>query len=277
MNIAIISSSNDPAGVNIRKQLIELFKFEDTNETFDDNPIYQYAKIKNNTIKSYLINDDLIYSDNIDKKINADVFIFASKHRSKENTKSFAVHSIGNWDTAELGGKEKTLCISSAVLLKSLFIELNENGRDSGYEITLEATHHGPFVEKPAVFIEIGSTLEEWSNKTNGEIIAKTIINSLKNQNHSYKIAVGIGGPHYCSNFNKVMLRTDIALSHICPKYHLQHLDENILNQSIKKTKEKVDFILLDWKGLGTEKQRVLDMAKNLNLECKRTEYTLKD
>ena len=60
MNIAIISSSNDPAGVNIRKQLIELFKFEDTNETFDGNPICQYIKIKNKTIKSFVINDDLI-------------------------------------------------------------------------------------------------------------------------------------------------------------------------------------------------------------------------
>ena len=143
------------------------------------------------------------------------------------------------------------------------------------YEITLEATHHGPYVEKPAVFIEIGSTEKEWSGRENGEIIAKAIINALSNEGNSHKIAVGIGGPHYCSNFNKILLRTDIAVSHICPKYHLQDLNENLIKQSMEKTAEKVNFILLDWKGLGKEKQRILDILKNLSVEIKKTEQIL--
>lgn len=272
MNIAIISSSKDPAGVNIRNSLIEFFNFEKTDEQFDNNPIFQYTKLKNKTIKSYLINDDLIYSENLDKKINADIFIFASKHRSKENTPSFTVHPIGNWGNADFGGQEKKLCYSSAVLLKNLFVELNNNGKDSGFEITLEATHHGPYIEKPAVFIEIGSTEKEWSDKENGEIIAKTIINSLNNENKNYTIAVGIGGTHYCNNFNKIVLRNDIAISYICPKYLLEKLDEDLINQAIKKTVEKVDFVLLDWKGLGAEKQRIVNLLKNLNIEFKRTD-----
>lgn len=275
--IAIISSSKDPAGVNIRNNLIELFEFEKTNEKFDDNNVFQYTKISNKAIKLYLINDDLIFSENIDKKISADVFIFASKHRSKKNTPSFAVHPIGNWDKAEFGGKEKSLCLSSAVLLKNLFVELNNITKNTNYELTLEATHHGPYVEKPAVFVEIGSTEKEWNDKNNGEIIAKTIMNALNNQNKDYKVAIGIGGPHYCSNFNKVVLRTDIAFSHICPKYHLDKLNEELIKQSVQKTLEKVDFIVLDWKGLGTEKQRIVELLKNLNLEVKRTDQILRD
>ena len=272
MNIAIISSSKDPAGINIRDNLIDLFDFEKINESFDNNEIYHFDKIPNKIIKLYLTHDDLIFSESIDKKISADIFVFASKHRSKENTPSFAVHPIGNWNKAEFGGEERKLCPSSAVLLKKFFIELNNNGKNSGYEITLEATHHGPYVEKPAVFVEIGSTEKEWNEKENGEIIAKTIINGLKNQNHDYKIAIGIGCPHYPVNFNKVVLRTDIAFSHICPKYMLEKLDKELMQQSIQKTVEKVDFVVLDWKGLGTEKQRIVDLLKNLNLEFKRTD-----
>ena len=268
MNIAIISSSKDLAGVNIRNNLIEIFNFEGIDEKFDSNNVYEYNKIKNKNIKSYLINSDLIHAENIDKKIEADVFIFASKHKSKENTPSFTVHPIGNWDKAEFGGEERKLCLSSAVLLKNLFIKLNKNG-NKNYEISMEATHHGPYISKPAVFVEIGSTEKEWSDKSNGEIIAKTIISTL-NQDNKYKIAVGIGGTHYCTNFNKIVLSTDIALSHICPKYHLDKLNEGLLQQSIEKTKEKADFILLDWKGLGTEKQRILNLLKNINLEFKR-------
>ncbi|MBI2659609.1 hypothetical protein HYX07_00430 [Candidatus Woesearchaeota archaeon] len=275
MDIAIISSSKDLAGINIRNNLIELFDFVKIKEKFDNNDIFEYSEIPNKIIKSYLIEDDLIFSENIDKKINADILIFASKHRSKENTKSFAVHAIGNWGKAEFGGQEGKFCPSSAVLLKNLFIELNNIAETSGYELTMEATHHGPYVEKPAVFCEIGSTEEEWNDKGNGELMAKAIIQGLRNENKNYEIAIGIGGPHYCSNFNKVALRTDIAFSHFCPKYHLDKLDENLLVQSVEKTIEKIDFVVLDWKGLGTEKQRIVELLKGLNLEFKRTDQII--
>jgi len=274
--ISIVSSSNDPAGSNIRNNLIHQFGFEKTDEKFESKDIFEF-KTENKIIKLYLTNTELVYSENIDQKIDADVLIFASKHRSKENTPSFAVHAIGNWNEARLGGKDKHLCPSSAILLKNLFLKLNENAKLTNYEITLEATHHGPFVEKPAVFVEIGSTEEEWNDRLNGEIIAKTIMDAIENENNNYKVSIGIGGMHYCSNFNKIVLRTDIALSHICPKYALQSLDEKLISQAIKKTNEKVDFVLLDWKGLGTEKQRIVEMLKNLNLEFKRTDKILKD
>lgn len=274
-NIAIIASSKDPAGVNIRNNLIQLFDFEKTNEKFDNNIIYQHNNINNKKVKLYLINNDLIFSENIDKTIGADAFIFASKHRSKENTPSFAVHAIGNWNSANFGGQDRKLCPSSAVLLKNLFIELDKNANNSGFEITLEATHHGPYVEKPAVFVEIGSTEKEWSNKQNGETIAKTIMNALQNENKNYKSCIGIGGPHYCNNFNKISLKTGIALSHVCPKYHLGKLDEILVKQAIEKTLEEVKFVILDWKGLGTEKKRIVDLLKNLRLEIKRTDQIL--
>ena len=275
--IAIIASSRDLAGVNIRNSLIGLFDFEKLDEKFDGNTIYEYAKIQNKIIKLYLTNNELIHSENIDNRIDADIFVFASKHRSKENTKSFAVHPIGNWGKAELGGQDGKLCNSSAVLMKNLFVALNENAKDTGYQITMEATHHGPLVEKQSVFVEVGSTEEEWQDKENGKILAKTIIGGIKNENSNYKIAIGIGGPHYCNNFNKIALKTDISFSHICPKYALLNLNEDLVNQARVKTKEKVDFILLDWKGLGQEKKRIINLLKNPYLEFKRTYQILKD
>lgn len=270
--IAIIASSKDAAGINVRNNLIESIEFEKIDERFEDNEIYEFNKISDKLIKLYLTNNDLIHSENIDQAIDADIFIFASKHRSKENTKSFAVHSIGNWGGAELGGKEGQLCHSSAVLLKNLFITLNKNAKVTGYEMTMEATHHGPYVFKPSVFVEVGSTEEEWKNKENGRILAKTIIEGISDKNFNYKIAIGIGGPHYCNNFNKIMLESDIAFSFICPKYALPNLNEDVINQAIAKTKEKVDFAVLDWKGLGQEKERVMGLLGNSNLEFIRSD-----
>lgn len=57
----------------------------------------------------------------------------------------------------------------------------------------------------------------------------------------------------------------------------LEKLDEGLIKQSIEKTIEKVDFVLLNWKGLGTEKQRIVELLKNLNLEVRKTEQVLKE
>ena len=45
-----------------------------------------------------------IYNENLDKKIKADYFIFATKHQSKAGVKSLCVHPIGNFSKADLGG-----------------------------------------------------------------------------------------------------------------------------------------------------------------------------
>src|SRR3989344_5739913 len=158
MQNAIISSLKDPASLNIRNNLINNFSFEKTNEKFDNNDVLQY-KTENKILKLYTINDKLIHAENIDKKISADFFIFASKHVSKENTPAFTVHPIGNWSKADYGGKEGKLCPSSALMLKNMFLELVKNAKcKEDYEMTFEATHHGPYLEKPVLFIEIGST-----------------------------------------------------------------------------------------------------------------------
>jgi D-aminoacyl-tRNA deacylase len=269
--IAIISSSKDPAGVNIRQNLIKHYDFKIANEKFDNNEVFE-SSIEDKKIKIYLVNDELIHSESIDKKIGADILIFASKHRSKEDTKAFTAHSIGNWHDNSAGGKEKTLCNSSAVLLKTIFIEMARHEKEDGYEITMESTHHGPYTETPSVFVEMGSTEAEWNSESNGKFIADVIMNGLKSKESDYRIAIGLGGTHYCSNFNKIALRTDIAFSFICPKFHLDKLDTDIIKQAIAQTKEKVDFAVLDWKGLGQEKQKILGILKELNLEYKRTD-----
>ncbi len=253
MKTAIIASKKDPAGMNIASFL--------EKENLD----------KYNS-KLYFVEKESIYNENIDKEIEADLFIFATKHRSVKGVDSLSCHAPGNWSKAEAGGINKKLCIAPAVLLKRAFLELNKLGKDLHHEVTLEVTHHGPYLEKPSMFIEIGSDEKNWQNKKAGKIISDVIIKLLKNNNKDYKVAFGIGGPHYCNTFNKVLLRTDIAIGHICPKYQLENLDKEMISQAIEKTKEKVDFVLLDWKGLGKEKQRIVDLLKELDLEFERTD-----
>jgi len=311
MNIAIISSIKDKASTNIKENLINNFNFNKLEEKFDDNNIY-YNKINNNEIKLYTINSELIYADDLDKKIDSDLLVFISRHSAKEERKCLTAHAPGNFGKNELGGKEKTLCIAPAVYLKKIIKELNKNAEGSDYEISIEATHHGPFLEKPVLFVEIGSSEKEWVDKNAGNIIAKSLVSTIKNssnesnpiinnnstnndnkkinsvkikndsnnvinnksmnKNNDYESVFVIGGGHYNHVANKVMLETNLAVGHICAKYNLESLDEGLIKEAMEKTVPKARFVLLDWKGLGKEKQRILDLLSKNNIEYRRSD-----
>ena len=44
-----------------------------------------------------------------------------------------------------------------------------------------------------------------------------------------------------------------------------------MLKQAEQKTTEQIKQVLLDWKGLGEEKERIVSILDELGLECKRT------
>src|SRR5918994_2089921 len=75
------------------------------------------------------------------------------------------------------------------------------------------------------------------------------------------------GGNHYGSKFNKLILDTDYGIGHIANKYNLINLNNDMLNQMISKCFEKVTHIIIDQKGLGNEKQRIMNLLKDIELE----------
>lgn len=252
----IIASKKDLAGINITTQLSQ----------FGD---YHF----------YLREEEVIYTESLDiEKINQyDFVIFASKHRSEKGGKTLSVHAPGNWRSADFGGEPGKVCKTSAQFIKQTFEKLNKNSeryhlRD--YEITLECTHHGPLINKPCIFIEIGSTKTEWKDNKAGFVVAKTISETISEfkKNPYNEVSIAIGGPHYCPNFNKVQLKSNVAISHIIPGYSLP-LTENMVKQAIESTEEEVDFAVLDWKGMGSSEQRqqALDVLNNLYVNYKRS------
>ena len=50
------------------------------------------------------------------------------------------------------------------------------------------------------------------------------------------------------------------------PKHSLDDLDEELFSHIILQNK-MAKFALLDWRGLGTNKQKILDLLKSTSLE----------
>ena len=271
MNIALISSTQDTASANIRERLLENYKFAKAGIKFDGNEVYG-CLANGRDIKLYTINTPLITRDGLDKKIEADVFLFISRHRADGGRASLTVHPIGNFGKAGAGGKDGQLGISSPEYLKKILKELTKNIEGSEYEATLESTHHGPFMEKPALFVELGSNEKYWEDKEGAKIVAKSLMKVLDSKNNNYEAVFVVGGSHYSHVANKALLNSDFSVSHICPKHNFENLNTETLKQAIERSEPKASFALLDWKGLGKEKQRILDLLKSNSIKFERSD-----
>ncbi len=254
-NYLIIASKTDLAGINITTQLSQFGNFN-----------------------FYLVDEEIIYTENLDmEKINQyDFIIFASKHKSEKGGKTISIHAPGNWRKADFGGEDGKVCKTSALFQKQLFEKLKRNLEKFPikYELTLECTHHGPLINKPCIFAEIGATETEWKDRKAAFVVAKSIseiIDEFK-ENPYNEIAIGIGGRHYCQNFNKIQLNSNVAISHIIPQYAFP-ITEEMIQEAIAGTEEDIDMILLDWKGLGNSEQRqqAMDVLNKFYIQKRKT------
>ena len=235
----IVASKSDPAGINITSQLSKFGEFN-----------------------FYLVDGDILHKENLSfSKIDEyDFIIFASKHSSSKKEKTISIHPPGNFKNAleGMGGVDENVCLSSALFNKQLFENLSdciiEHELNEKYKLTLECTHHGPFIHKPCVFVEIGSTKFEWEDRRAGFAVAKAIKRTIENfkENPYNEISVGVGGPHYCPGFNQIQLRSNVAISHIISNHNVP-IEEKMILEAIRKTQEEVDFVVIDWKGLGSK------------------------
>ena len=114
MNL-IISSEADTASINLRDRLLEMAEWNDIG-SFDNRTMWTLTKDYGGFCKRgtclITIKELHIYAEKIDekwetkfdKKINNIVFL--SRHKAASGRPSLTVHPIGNWGTAEYGGKE---------------------------------------------------------------------------------------------------------------------------------------------------------------------------
>ncbi|GAI85356.1 unnamed protein product, partial [marine sediment metagenome] len=222
MAVIIISSSTDPASTNIKNCLLENTSWEEI-DLFCKNPVYI-----NNTLEDIFlvtINDSKIQHENIDKEIKNQLgitprqAIFISRHRSKMARPSLTVHPIGNYGDAQFGGNDKTLVKSSPRLMTHLLRLIKRNLKITtlNYQVCFEVTHHGPYLEIPTFFVEVGSTENEWNKKEPATIIAQSLLELLEKYRYEedfpndVPVLVGVGGGHYAPRFTDVVFEKNAA------------------------------------------------------------------
>jgi D-aminoacyl-tRNA deacylase len=269
--ILIAASNKDIASLNISKQILNNYNFKDATKGFQENKAYETESFGKD-IKLVILDEELVNAQNItnlSKEI--DLVVFISRHSSLSGTPTLSVHTPGNLGAAKLGGLPKSVSISPAIAMRECLKAMArlKNEMRLKYEVSYECTHHGPSLNVPTMFAELGSSSKQWNDQKAAEAVAHATMEAVSNfgKIEETKVALGIGGPHYNMKFTKMALEGDVAFGHIIPKYAFPYIDSEIVRQCVKKTLEKVETAVLDWKGIkGEYKARLLKMLENVSL-----------
>jgi D-aminoacyl-tRNA deacylase len=272
----LVASKQDPASNVMAEYLINQVGFSKNRSRLNPNEHdfseYRYG---NNITLHLSHNSSLLYLEELDENYPDSVaFIFLSRHSSESGIPTLTCHFTGNFSASNpYGGNPKELGICFPSLQKEYIKEINMvRSQVPDYEITIEATHHGPTsLKKPTLFIEIGSTAKQWVDKHAASIVCDTLISLLtrkKNNNtNCTSVGIALGGTHYPTKFNQLLLDSDFGLAAVAAKHNLTTIDESMMQQMISKSVEKVTYAIVDRKGLGKEKHRIMRLVDQKGLQ----------
>lgn len=250
----IVTSSEDNASMNIRARLLEKGGWKEAG-TFDGDAVLARDDFLMVRVSRIHLDEDYV-DDRVAHALGVrpEVVVFASRHRAESRIPTLTVHPIGNFSTAEFGGKRGMLNPSSPHLMTSALRALRAAAQGLPFDVSFETTHHGPILNSPAFYIEIGSYEELWDRRDAAEAIATSIL-SIKDEGHP--VVVCAGGGHYAPRFSEVALSKRVSVGHMAANYALDSLDDPMIRQMAEKSAgaKKVYF---HKKGMPKPKYREL-------------------
>ena len=243
MNL-IISSEADTASINLRDRLLENAEWKENGE-FKGHIIWRLAKDYGSFClegtRLITINKLHIHAEKIDSEwfeetsIKIENIVFLSRHKAASGRPSLTVHPIGNWGKADYGGFSGKLSRTSPIWMTGLLLKIYEN-RLPGYDICFEATHHGPLLETPTMFLEIGSSEEQWELREPAYALTKSL---LELEPAKGTVVVGIGGGHYTPRFTEAALSHQVCFGHMVANYGIPSLTPESLKDAIVSSRAK--------------------------------------
>jgi D-aminoacyl-tRNA deacylase len=261
----ILASTTDLASRTLAEALVEGQGFKSTGVNLLGEPVFQKGPFLLARFEGMIV-----FPPALDEYFNPQAYIFLSRHSAESGIASLTAHTTGNFSTeAKFGGAGKELGRSDPSLLKNYLAALWKH-RDEvkGYEITMEATHHGPTaLQKPVLFVELGSSEKYWGDSKAAGVVGKALMESLTEKSIWSRVAVGFGGTHYPEKFTKLLIEGDLAFAFVAPKYALENIDERMVGQMLQRSTAPVRYAVLDWKGLGPYKEKIVNLVKQFGLE----------
>lgn len=261
MSRLIICCEDDLPSANMRDALMRQGGWEDGGISGDAS-----FSVRGNDVLM-TIPSGSIYRDHLDKDAEAagysvDSVVFMSKHSAASGRPALTVHPIGNYNDADFGGRSRTLVPSAPGEMSDALRRISTYNKEPGVQVCFEATHHGPYLEKPTFFIEIGSDESHWGDILSAELLARVISEIEPADGHM--ALVGIGGGHYAPRFTEAAIQSKVDFGHILPVYQLEGRNDDEIARMIESacSATGADSVYIHRKSMkGPEEHRVKDIV----------------
>jgi len=206
-----------------------------------DYIFYDFSLKQNNNLCQAIVVNDFLYLTNEDVKyfefkLNTKCeFLIISSHKSEtQKINIISIHVCGNFNKNELGGEERSFSYAYLDAFEFFYNKLINAELPKDLIFNVEATHHGPSLERSVLYYEIGPNDDAYNNKDYQEYYTNLLFEFIKSEYKSkQKPIILIGAPHYLDkqliDSTKQKLKEkynldNIILSHIMPKYSMNDL-----------------------------------------------------
>lgn len=266
MSRLIVCYEQDLPSLNMKKQLMGRLQWDDMGTDGTNS----YMSSGNDVLMT--IDRMHVHAENVDRTaegfgIKVDEMVVLSRHSSASGKPTLTVHPIGNYRANDMGGKAETLVRPTPHLMTSVLRNIPRFNKDPSYSISFEVTHHGPYVDVPTMYLEIGSDESHWGD----EVAAGVLIDSLLSAEVSdYPVVIGIGGGHYAPRFTDLALSTKVDIGHMVPNYQINDASDEEVSRMISSAAEvtDTDLVYVHRNSMkGPEERRVNGIIDSLGLE----------
>ena len=263
MSRLLVCSEPDIPSVNMRAALRSMQGWEDLGESGGA----RFSVCGDTDMIS--IDDMHIRHDGLDRQaeefgIEVDDVVVMSKHSAKSGKPALTAHPIGNYHGNEYGGRPEALVRPSPALMSDALRRIVAYNDVPGVQTCFEVTHHGPWLDKPTFYIEIGSDESHWGDTHSAEILARVIADLEPHEEDP--TVVGVGGGHYAPRVTDLVLSRKVNMGHMLPIYQFEGRDDEdfvrMLNDACKAT--GTDTVYIHRKSMkGPEEHRVRDLIQS--------------
>ena len=238
--ILIAVNGDDIASVNQAKYLLKKGTWNSLADV-EGLDAYQYEHVR-----MWFLPERILWEDHLDKRwefaTNETVLevIFPSRHAARSGQPCLTLHPIGvphleHNKTPEFGGKSGFAPPPSPRLGPwwRMLSEMWAEKSIPDFSLSLEVTHHGPILNVPCLFIEVGSTVDYWHHEGAADLLSDVIWDGLglsskpevgrwnPKEHQNQPVLITLGGGHYAPKGNKLASEKDVWLGHMLANHSI--------------------------------------------------------
>ena len=302
-DVVLIAVNNDDiASTNQAKFLLESHQWTQRDDV-ESCPTYAIGNVR-----MWFLPKRILWEDYLDHrwydatKETVGEVIFPSRHAAVSGKPCLTLHPIGVphhplGEEPPFGGKSG-FAPPPNPRIAPWWRLLHQTWKDKAipdFSLSLEVTHHGPILDVPALFIEVGSTEPYWPNEEAAHLLSEVIAEGLafenrflnqcwSQNNNGEPVLVTLGGGHYAPKANKLGLEDNVWLGHMLANHSLpfgsqdqpgvlwkQSIDAAILSTQKAFPGGRIVCNVEKKSFKGWQRQLIYDHLESLGIEVVRT------